>query len=49
VDVHQLIELLFRRGRERRMDADAGVIDEEIEIAPLPVVPQGGSNLGVSR
>ena len=40
MDIHQLIELLFGRFHEGRVDADPGIIDQKIEIVPLPVVPE---------
>jgi hypothetical protein len=40
MDVHQLIELLFGRFHECRMDADPRIIDQKIEIIPLPGISE---------
>jgi hypothetical protein len=36
MNVQKLVELRFGRVHEGRMDADPGVIDQKIEIVPLP-------------
>jgi hypothetical protein len=38
MDVHQLIELLFGRFHECRMDADPRIIDQKIKVISLPDV-----------
>ena len=38
MDIHQLIELFFGRPMKDCMDADPGIIDQKIEIIPLPVI-----------
>src|SRR5271155_3228360 len=36
VDVHQPVEVGFRRLRERHVDADAGIVDEVVELRAVP-------------
>ena len=37
MDVHQPVEIGFGRFGERRVDADAGVVDEEVEVRAAPL------------
>ena len=45
LDVQQLIELRLGGLDERHMDADAGVVDQEVETIAVPVFLQRGMQL----
>jgi hypothetical protein len=45
VNIQQFGELRFTGFCETGLDADAGVVDQKVEVLPLPVCLQCGANL----
>ena len=46
MDVHQPVEVGLAGLGERRIDADAGVVDQKVEIGAAPIVGQRPFEVG---